>query len=160
MERGWQVRLEAQVYVHKASSAYRRKFYDDCLPYGSAAWFPLMASRRRHSLPLHCSCHTSVFDDIGRREGCEERFGLANLYAARMIEIQCDGGRSPDRGLPNDAITVPTKMCIPVVYAWVKQLNQGASLKIDACNAVGLNCSSDTPRRDCRAALVHRETVG
>jgi len=45
-------------------------------------------------------------------EECEERFGLTNLYATRMIEIQGNDGRPPDWGLPEDAITVPTKMDI------------------------------------------------
>jgi len=36
---------------------------------------------------------------IGRREECEERIGLANLYATRMMAIQVNDGRPPDWGL-------------------------------------------------------------
>jgi hypothetical protein len=55
-----------------------------------------------------------------------------------MVEIERDDGGPPDGGLPNDAITVPPKMCIPGVSAWIEQRSLVASLKINACDTVGL----------------------
>jgi aminocarboxymuconate-semialdehyde decarboxylase len=37
MDRGWQVRAEARIYIAKPPSAYLRKFYYDCLTHSEAA---------------------------------------------------------------------------------------------------------------------------
>ena len=58
-----------------------------------------MDAKQRGPSPLHRSYHTSVFGNIGRWEGCEERFGLANLCATRMNAIQGNDGRPPKWGL-------------------------------------------------------------
>jgi hypothetical protein len=55
-----------------------------------------------------------------------------------VIGIQRGNGRSPNWRLPNEAITVPMKMHIPVAYAWVKERNLFISLGVDAFNTVGL----------------------
>ena len=55
-----------------------------------------------------------------------------------MIQVQCGNGRPPNRCVTDDAVTVPTKMCMPVVCAWVKQVNLAARIRVDAFNAVGL----------------------
>jgi hypothetical protein len=62
---------------------------------------------------------TGSFATIGWREEAEALFDLANLYTPRMVEIKCSNGRPSDRGLPDKAITIPTKMGRPVVNPWV-----------------------------------------
>jgi hypothetical protein len=62
---------------------------------------------------------TGSFATIGWREEAEALFDLANLYTPRIVEIKCSNGRPSDRGLPDKAITIPTKMGRPVVNPWV-----------------------------------------
>jgi hypothetical protein len=71
-------------------------------------------------------------------EECEEFFNLANLDASKIIEMQCSNGRSADRRLTDKVITVPTKMHLPIVRAWMKQRHLIASIRIEGFNAVSL----------------------
>jgi hypothetical protein len=73
---------------------------------------------------------------IGEREEPEALFDLANLEAAGMVEIECSYSRSADRRLPDEAITVPTKMGRPVVNARVKQRDRAIRIGVDAFHAV------------------------
>ena len=68
----------------------------------------------------------------------KEFFGLADLDTARMSEIKCSNGRSTNRCLTDDVITVPTKMRLPVVRTWMKQRNLTASIRVGNCNTVRL----------------------
>lgn len=54
--------------------------------------------------------------------------------------IQSEGGNgSPTKWrLVNNAIPVPTKMDLPVIYARMKQANLEASIRVDDFDAVGL----------------------
>jgi len=58
----------------------------------------------------------------------EQFFGLANLYASRMIELKCGTGGHAERCLTDEAITVPTKMVMPVIRVQVKQRSPAATI--------------------------------
>ena len=55
-----------------------------------------------------------------------------------MIELHASNSCSAYRCVPNDVITIPMKMGVPVVYVWVKQRDLGASIRVKAFHAVGL----------------------
>ena len=76
--------------------------------------------------------------EVVRREESKEFFNLANLEASRMIEMQYSNGRSADWRLTDKVMTVPTKMHLPIVRAWMKRRHLIASIRIESFHAVGL----------------------
>lgn len=117
---------------------------------------PTDCPSRCMSLDSVCATTGSSFATIGWREEAEALFDLANLYTPRMVEIKCSNGRPSDRGLPDKAIPIPTKMGRPVVNPWMKQRDHSIRLGVNAFQAAGF--SQVTARTRPRTLLELRRS--